>query len=200
MKLKDRILHYYADKLKAYRTPEYDYVTSCEISGEAKGVFFTTDCITIKELKDKSHKGLINVNDILEEEFKNSECHHKKIIFCDNDRVVCIYNSKNDSYYEDIHECFENAEKRLYIKCTDVGYKTFKEYINQSSKYHEYIVYNEEIPYRKVFDKIFEEKADRSIMEDKNKESSKSIKKQINDIKKQQLENIKVNKSQIYER
>lgn len=49
-------------------------------------------------------------------------------------------------------------------------------------------------------DEIFEEKADRSVMEEKNKESSKSIKKQINDIKKQQLENIKVNKSQIYER
>ena len=157
MKLKDKILNRLADSLKKYSSKDFDYITSCEISGKVKGIFFTTDCTTVKELKDKTYDGLINVNDILEEEFKNSEYNHKEIVFCDNDKVVCIYNSKNNSYYEDVHECFTKAEKRLYIKCTDKSYNAFKEYINQSSKYHNYILYKKEIPYKKAFSKVFKE-------------------------------------------
>lgn len=168
MNLKERILNKLANNLKKYASKEYDYVTSCEISGEARGIFLTTDCTTVKELKDKSYKGLINIDNILEEEFKNSEHRYKEIIFCDNDKIVCIYNSKNDSYYEDVHECFENAEKRLYIKCTDRNYKTFKEYINQSSRYHKYIVNSEEIPYKKAFDKVFKDE-ERLVEQNNNK-------------------------------
>ena len=156
MDLKYKVLNKLADTLKKYGSKEYDYVDSCEISGEVKTVFFTTDCTTIKELKDKSYKGLININDILEEEFKNSECYHKEIIFCDSNRVVCFYNSRNDSYYESVHEFFDNAEERTYIKCdSDSIYQAFKNFILQSSKYHKYISYNDEIPYKKVFDKVF---------------------------------------------
>ncbi len=178
MKLKDKILQYFANELKAYKTPDYDFVTSCEISGEVKKIFLTTDCSTVKELKDKSYKGLINVNDILEEEFKDSNHYYKRIIFCDNDKVVCVYNSKSDSYYEDVHECFENAQKRLYIKCTDTSYKIFKEYINQSSKYHDYIEYEKEIPYRKAFDKVFSEKE--QTLEQNNPVKTKEVKKHDN--------------------
>ena len=39
MKLKDKILQYFANELKAYKTPDYDFVTSCEISGEVKKYF-----------------------------------------------------------------------------------------------------------------------------------------------------------------
>lgn len=52
---------------------------------------------------------------------------------------------------------FTKAEKRLYIKCTDKSYNAFKEYINQSSKYHNYILYKKEIPYKKAFSKVFKE-------------------------------------------
>ena len=196
---KDKILHYFADKLKDYRTPDYDFVTACEVTGEAKKVFFTRDCSTIKELKDNSYKGLINVNDIIEEEFKDSDHKYKKIIFCDNDKVVCIYNSKNDSYYEDVHECFESAEKRLYIKCTDTSYQVFKEYINQSSKYHKYAMNMDEILYKEAYEKIFAKNNDKDIMkvnakDNSNKYLSKSVKQQLNDIKKQQIENWKEGK------
>lgn len=54
MKLKDRLLNKLADKLKKYGTPEYDYILSCNIKGEVKSAFMTTDCTTIKELTEKS--------------------------------------------------------------------------------------------------------------------------------------------------
>ena len=62
MSLKDKILNKIADKLKDYRTPEYDKILSLDIKGEVKGAFMTVDCHTVKELKDKSKKGLIDVS------------------------------------------------------------------------------------------------------------------------------------------
>lgn len=189
MNLKDKILNKLADRLKKYATKEqptpeeqptvkeppskkYDFVTCCEISAEIKGAFLTTDCTTVKELKDKAYNGLINVNEILEREFIDDDNSYKSITFCDNDKVVCVYNSRNNTYYEDVHESFETAEKRLYIKCTDIGYKMFKEYINQSGKYHQYIRYSEKIPQQEAFCKIFN---NQQLLEQKNSENKRNM-------------------------
>lgn len=178
MKFRDRILNKLADSLKEYATKappskEYDYVTNCEVNGDIKGAFLTVDCTTIKNLKDKSYKGLININDVLEKEFRNDDSSYKEIAFCDKDKVVCIYNSENNTYYEDVHESFERAEQRLYIRCTDIGYKMLKEYINQSSKYHKYIVSSDVIPQKKAFDKIFKE--ENLVEKAKNKSKKNKI-------------------------
>lgn len=160
MSLKEKILNRLADNLKKYRTPEYDYILSCDICGEVKGAFMTTNCSTIKELKNKSNIGLIDVKKLLDDEFGDSENYHgKEIIFCDKENSVCLHNSKNDCYYEEVHEFFEIAENRIYVRCnTTHGYETFKNYVNQSSKYHDYIKYENEMPGKKAFDKIFKEK------------------------------------------
>lgn len=160
MSIKDRILNRIADRLKNYMTPEYDKIITLNISGETKGVFMTTDCTTVKELSNKSKKGLIDVGKLLEDEIDKGEIYHtREIIFCDKDNVVCLYNSRNNSYYEDVHEFFENAEERIYIKCDSNSiYETFKNFVNQSSKYHGFVKYEYEIPRKIAFDKVFEEK------------------------------------------
>ena len=125
--------------------------------GEAKGAFMTIDCSTVKQIPEKCQKGLIDIGEILDAEFENSESYHyKKIIFCDKDNVMCIYNSKNDSYYEDVHESFEPAEERLYVRCdTDASYEAVKNFVNQSSKYHNFVEYEYEIPRKDAFKMVF---------------------------------------------
>ena len=110
--------------------------------------------------------GLIDIGEILDAEFDNSESyHHKAIIFCDKDNVVCVYNSKNDSYFEDGYEYFEPAEQRLYIRCnSDASYEALKNFINQSSKYHNFAKYEYEIPRKKAFEKMFT--ANDSVIDD----------------------------------
>lgn len=55
-----------------------------------------------------------------------------------------------------MHEFFDNAEERTYIKCdSDSIYQTFKNYILQSSKYHDLIEFEYDIPRKKAFDSIF---------------------------------------------
>lgn len=160
MSLKDKILNKIADRLKDYRTPEYDQILSCDIRGEVKGTFMTTDCTTVKELTNKSKKELIDVGKLLEEELDEGEKYHtREIIFCDKDNVVCLCSSKNNSYYEDVHETFENAEERVYVKCdSNNGYETLKNFVNQSSKYHDFVKYEYEIPRKKAFETIFAKK------------------------------------------
>ncbi len=156
MSLKNKLLNKLADKLKKYETPEYDYILSCDIKGEVKSAFMTTDCTTIKELTEKSQKGMIDISKLLDNEFKDSEGKVKKIIFCDRENVICLYNSKNDTYYESVHEFFDNAEERTYIRCDSNSiYQTFKNFILQSSKYHDLIEFEYDIPRKKAFDSIF---------------------------------------------
>ena len=126
----------------------------------------TTDCATVKLLPSKCKTGLIDIGEILDAEFDNSESyHHKAIIFCDKDNVVCVYNSKNDSYFEDGYEYFEPAEQRLYIRCnSDASYEALKNFINQSSKYHNFAKYEYEIPRKKAFEKMFT--ANESVIDD----------------------------------
>ena len=55
-----------------------------------------------------------------------------------------------------MHEFFDNAEERTYIKCdSDSIYQTFKNFILQSSKYHDLIDFEYDIPGKKTFDNIF---------------------------------------------
>ena len=156
MKLKDGLLNKLANKLKKYGTPEYDYILSCNIKGEVKSAFMTTDCSTINELTEKSQKGMIDISKLLDDEFKDSEGKVKKIIFCDRENVICLYNSKNNTYYESVHEFFDNAEERTYIKCdSDSIYQMFKKIILQSGKYHDLIDFEYDIPRKKAFNSIF---------------------------------------------
>lgn len=145
------------DSINKRKLPEYDRILSCSVKGEAKGAFMTIDCSTVKQIPEKCQKGLIDIGEILDAEFENSESYHyKKIIFCDKDNVMCIYNSKNDSYYEDVHESFEPAEERLYVRCdTDASYEAVKNFVNQSSKYHNFVEYEYEIPRKDAFKMVF---------------------------------------------
>lgn len=175
MSLKDKILKKIADRLKEYRTPEYDKILALDIRGEMKGAFMTTDCTTVKEISNKSKKGTIDVTKLLEEELDmGNRYHYREITFCDKDNIVCIYNSKNNSYYEDVHESFENAEERVYIKCDNNSiYETFKNYINQSSKYHDLVKYEYDIPRKAAFNKLFTEEVviDNDVNEITNKKT-----------------------------
>ncbi len=166
MNLKDKILNSFSNSFNKRKVPEYDGILSCNVKGEVKGAFMTTDCTTVKLLPSKCKSGLIDIGEILDDEFDNSESyHHKAIIFCDKDNVMCIYNSKNDSYFEDGYEYFEPAEERLYIRCnSDASYEALKNFVNQSSKYHEFVEYEYEIPRKKAFETIFT--ANENIVDD----------------------------------
>ena len=157
MNLKEILSKGFSNSFNKHKTLEYDRILSCSVKGEVKGAFMTTDCTTVKLLPSKCKTGLIDIGEILDDEFKNSESyHHKAIIFCDKDNVMCIYNSKNDSYFEDGYEYFESAEERIYIRCnSDASYEALKNFVNQSSKYHEFVEYEYEIPRKKVFETIF---------------------------------------------
>lgn len=206
MKIKDKILNYYADKLKDYRTKEYDFVSSCYIPCEVKKAFFIDDCTVIKEKENKYGKGFHDLNNILDDEFKEtSSSNRNEIIFIEKENVICLYSNINNGYYESVHEFFDPSQVRTYIKLNEKDFKLAHEFISQSGKYHDFIKYENEIPYKKVFDKIYEKKNDRNINKEtleksKNQELSKSIRKQIDDIKKEQLKNRKSNKSKNYER
>ena len=158
--IKNKLLNKIADKLKDYRTPEYDKILVCDIKGEKKGAFMTYNCSTIKELPNKYEKGMIDVGKVLEEELDKGEKYHsREIIFCDKGNVVCLYNSVNNSYYEEVHECFDPSEERVYIKCdNNLAYESLKNFVYQSSKYHDFVKYEYEIPKKEAFDKIFSEK------------------------------------------
>ena len=166
MNLKDELSKFFSNSFNKRKAPEYDRILSCSFKGEVKGAFMTTDCTTVKLLPSKCKTGLIDIGEILDDEFDNSESyHHKAIIFCDKDNVVCVYNSKNDSYFEDGYEYFEPAEQRLYIRCnSDASYEALKNFINQSSKYHNFAKYEYEIPRKKAFEKMFT--ANESVIDD----------------------------------
>ena len=157
MNLKDELSKFFSNSFNKRKAPEYDRILSFSFKGEVKGAFMTTDCTTVKLLPSKYKTGLIDVGEIIDAEFDNSESyHHKAIIFCDKDNVICIYNSKNDSYYEDGYEFFVPAEERLYIRCnSDASYEALKNFVNQSSKYHNFVEYEHEIPRKKAFETIF---------------------------------------------
>ena len=61
-----------------------------------------------------------------------------------------------DSYFEDGYEYFVPAEERVYVRCnSDASYEALKNFVNQSSKYHNFVEYEHEIPRKKAFETIF---------------------------------------------
>lgn len=157
MNLKEKLINIMNSNFNKDKISEYDRILSCSVKGEIKGAFMTTDCTTVKLLPSKCKTGLIDIGEILDAELDNSESYyHNAIIFCDKDNVMCVYNSKNDSYYEDGYEYFEPAEERLYIRCnSEASYEALKNFVNQSSKYHTFVKYEYEIPRKEAFEKIF---------------------------------------------
>ena len=88
MNLKDELSKFFSNSFNKRKAPEYDRILSCSFKGEVKGAFMTTDCTTVKLLPSKCKTGLIDIGEILDAEFDNSESyHHKAIIFCDS---VCL--------------------------------------------------------------------------------------------------------------
>ncbi len=171
MKIREKILNQVADKLSNYRTPTYDYIVSMDIKGKTKGVLTTYDCTYQKVLKDKEQTGLISVNRLLDDEFKDSN--YNSIYFCDKDYTVCLQNYSKHTYIETVHECFDDACEVTYLVCdNEDSYNNLKFYINQSSKYHNFFKEIEEIPYKKSFEELFFEKD-----KDNNKEKDNLLKK-----------------------
>lgn len=184
MKIKDKLLNAIADrladKLKEYKKTEYDIILSCYVKAKVKGSFMTTDCTTVKELPEKSQDGIIDIVKLLESEFHNIDTYHRNsIIFCDKDMVACIHNSINNSYYESTHEFFEEAEKRVYINFDNYNdYQTFKNFVNQSSKYHNFVEFKDEIPRKEAFDIIFsknENTTEKNIIDSMRENNMKEI-------------------------
>lgn len=82
MNLKEKLANIMNGNFNKDKMTEYDRILSCSVKGETKGAFMTTDCTNVKLLPSKCKTGLIDVGEILDAEFDNSESyHHKAIIF-----------------------------------------------------------------------------------------------------------------------
>ena len=185
MKIKDRILNKVADFVSKYRSNDYDRITNATIFGNVKGALTTNDGTYIELLKDKTKKGLISIKDLLESEI--GDCKYNTISFCENNKVVCINNKSKNRFIETSHEYFDYATENIYVICENKdSFDLFRDFVNQSSKYHNYLEDVEEIPYTKAFEDIF------NI--NKKSEISESIEKEI--IKKEE-EEIEINKNYI---
>ncbi len=139
--------------LSSYRTPTYDTILSFDVKGKIKGVLTTYDCTYTKELKDKEQEGFISIEKLLEDEIGDSS--YNDIYFCENDKVICIYNHSKNHYVETFWECFEPVTEKIYLVCDPNDYESVKGYIAQSSKYHQFLKITDEIPNKKAYDKIF---------------------------------------------
>ncbi len=182
MKLREKILNKVANKLSNYRSPNYDYIIGMDIKGKTKGVLTAYDCTYKKVLKDREQTGLISVDKLLETEFKNSS--YNSIYFCDKDHIVCLQNHHNDTYVENVHECFDNAYEVTYLMCdNENGYNNLKFYISQSSKYHTFFKEIDEIPYRKSFEWLFYANDNNDKKEIVKSEEKKLLKKNCFEIK-----------------
>lgn len=156
MKLREKLLNKIANKLSNYKTPNYDSIINMDVKGKTKGVLTTYDCTYQEVLKDKEQTGLISVDKLLEDEFKDSK--YNSIYFCDKDHTVCLQNHHKHTYVEPVHECFDDAYEVTYLVCdSENGYNNLKFYISQSSKYHTFLEEIDEIPYRKSFEELFSE-------------------------------------------
>lgn len=186
MKIKDRILNKVADFVNKYKSNDYDKITDSTIFGNIRGALTTYDSTYIKPLDDRTKKGLISIKDLLERELGDSK--FNTISFCENDKVVCINNKSTNRYVETVHECFDNATENIYVICDNKeSFNLFRDFVNQSSKYHVFLEDVEEIPMKKTFENLF------NI--NKKSEISESIEKEI--MKKEEKE-IEINKNYIH--
>lgn len=181
MSLKDKIFNKVADFVNKYKTPDYDRITNATISGFVKGAIVTSDCTYIKPIEEKTQKGMISIDKLLENELGNNK--YNTITFCEEGNVVCINNKSKNSYIETVHECFDLAQENVYVVCESKNsFETFRDFVNQSSKYHLFLEDAETIPQKEAFDnlfnvkknennditKIFEEKEEQEIDLNKN--------------------------------
>lgn len=178
MKFKDKLLNKVVDMLSSYITPKYDTILSFDVKGKIKGVLTTYDCTYTKELKDKEQEGFISIEKLLEDEIGDSS--YNDIYFCENDKVICIYNHSKNHYVETFWECFEPVTEKIYLVCdTTDSYESVKGYIAQNSKYHQFLRITDEIPnkiaYEKIFNKIIKiDKEDKKeIVEEQMKQEEK---------------------------
>ena len=80
MNLKEKLANIMNGNFNKDKMTEYDRILSCSVKGETKGAFMTTDCTNVKLLPSKCKTGLIDVGEILDAEFDNSESYHHKAI------------------------------------------------------------------------------------------------------------------------
>lgn len=176
MKIRDRLLNILADKLKEYQTPIYDKILVCDVRGETRKVFSNYDGSVMKEIPNTHKTGMINITELLSTELSDNvdKRIYKDITFCDKSNVVLIHNSKNDRYYEDVHESFEWCEEKTYLKLDNKDiYETVKNYILQTSMYHNIVRFQDEIPNIKVYDKLFQQ--NNKLDKENEKENNKMI-------------------------
>lgn len=159
MGLKDKLLNKVADQLRNYQTPIYDSIFTMNVKGKVKSVLTTYDCTYQEELKNKEQTGIISIKKILDNEFKDSK--YNSIYFCDKEQVICLYNHSKNTYVEPVYEYFDSAYEVTYLICDNkYDYDNLKFYVNQSSKYHDFIEEIEDIPYKKSFNDLFSTKKD----------------------------------------
>lgn len=181
MKLKYLILNKLADSLSNYRTPVYDKIQCLNIYGKVKGAVNTWDCTYIKELEGKEQAGMISVDKLLEEELGESKC--CDIYFCEEHNLVCIHNHSKDGYIETVHECFDPSEERIYLLCEDkVSYESVKGYVEQSSKYHNFLQITDKLPYGDIFEELFNSSKSENIIDNNKDVKQKNLEIQNNDI------------------
>jgi len=185
MKIKDRILNKVANFVNKYKSNDYDKITNATIFGNIRGALTTYDSTYIKPLDDKTKNGLISIKDLLDREIGDSK--FNTISFCENDKVVCINNKSTNRYVETVHECFDNATENIYVICDNKeSFNLFRDFVNQSSKYHIFLEDVEEIPLKKTFENLF------NI--NKKSEINENIEKEI---MKKEEEEIEINKNYI---
>jgi len=154
MSLKDKILNRVADFMYKYKSDDMDKILSCSIKGKTKGAVITTGGEFIKDIPSKDNSGLIDIDKLLTEEIQKNDM--QSIVFCDNGRIICLTDQLGASYIETSHEYFDLANESVYIMCDSKdSYNQVKEYIQQSSKWHNYYKDAETIPYQKSFEKLF---------------------------------------------
>ena len=136
----------------------FDTIKSCLINSTIKGAIFNNGSDKYFENnKEKSRKGLIDVDELLEKEVVDNDIND--IVFCDKEQVICLTGQRGGRYIEQGHEYFIDVNDQLYIICDDKdNYNSFKEYVKQSSKWHSHFKESDKIPDKDIFDKLFTNK------------------------------------------
>lgn len=173
-KIKNKI-DKYLDKYKPY-----DVISSIDIEGTIKSAISNYDGTYIQELKDKNQKGIISINKLLDEELKESR--NGTISFCEDGNIVSITKNKLSDYVETSHEYFEMVNEKMFLICKDKEhFNRLKEYINQSSRWHNSLDEVREIPNKATFEKLFNIKEqDNNFKEELNEEIAETKEIEIN--------------------
>lgn len=179
MSIKEKVRNKVNEYLDKYKP--YDVISSMDIEGIIKSAISNYDGTYIKELNDKNQKGIISINKLLDDELKESK--NGTITFCEDGNVVCITKNKLSDYVETSHEYFEMVNEKMFLVCKNKEqFNRLKEYINQSSKWHNSLDEVREIPNKATFEKLFnvkdkEIKFNEKIVEENKQEKEIEINK-----------------------